>query len=64
MEKTYIFTKEIKHWGVETGDDYNPKRHEIIGGTEKLLADGIIEIIETKKDFNNQSEDYHDWLKD
>ena len=64
MGKTYIFTKEIKHWGVETGDDYNPKRHQIIGGTKKLLADGIIEIIEVKKNSNNQPGKYHNWLKD
>lgn len=42
-EKNYIFTKEVKRWGVEAGDYYSPNRHMIVGGTEKLLADGIIE---------------------
>ena len=42
-EKIYIFTKEVRKWGVEAGDYYNPKRHQVIGGTEKLLADGVIE---------------------
>ena len=41
--KTYIFKKEVKRWGVEAGDIYNPDRHMIVGGTEKLLADGVIE---------------------
>lgn len=41
--KTYIFTKEVKRWGVEAGDYYNPDYHQIAGGTEKLLADGVIE---------------------
>lgn len=40
---TYIFTKEVKRWGVEAGDYYNPARHLYAGGTEKLLADGVIE---------------------
>ena len=46
--KTYIFTKEVKVWGVEAGDYYNPERHRVVGGTEKLLADGTIkeEVIE------------------
>ena len=43
MEKTYIFTREVKRWGVEAGDYYDPRRHAIVGGTEKLLADGVIE---------------------
>lgn len=43
MEKTYIFTREVRIWGVEEGDTYNPDLHVIIGGTEKLLADGVIE---------------------
>ncbi len=42
-EKVYIFTKEVKIWGVEEGDYYNPDRHMIVGGTERLLADGTIE---------------------
>ena len=42
-KKTYIFTREIKRWGVEEGDYYNPELHMIVGGTEKLLADKIIE---------------------
>lgn len=44
IEKTYIFTKEIKGWGVEAGDIYNEKTHMVQGGTEKLLADGIIKL--------------------
>ena len=47
--KTYIFTREVKRWGVEAGDYYNPDRHMIVGGTEKLLADGVIE---EEKDVN------------
>lgn len=43
--KVYIFTKEIKKWGVEAGDYYNEQRHIIVGGTQKLLADGVIEDI-------------------
>lgn len=43
QEKTYIFTREVERWGVEAGDNYNPDRHAIVGGTEKLLADGVIE---------------------
>ena len=42
-EKQYIFTREVKRWGVEAGDYYNPKYHDIVGGAEKLLADGVIE---------------------
>lgn len=43
-EKTrYVFTREVRRWGVEAGDDYNPERHQIVGGTEKLLQDGTIE---------------------
>lgn len=41
--KAYIFKREVKRWGVEAGDIYNPDRHQIVGGTEKLLADGVIE---------------------
>jgi len=41
--KNYIFTKEIPQWGVEAGDYYNPERHMIVGGTQKLLEMGIIE---------------------
>ena len=41
--KVYIFTREVKRWGVEAGDYYNPDRHMIVGGAEKLLADGVIE---------------------
>ena len=41
--KNYIFKREVKRWGVEAVDYYNPDRHMIVGGTEKLLADGIIE---------------------
>lgn len=44
--KAYIFTKEIKKWGVEAGDYYDERRHRVAGGTEKLLADGIIEVEE------------------
>lgn len=40
---TYVFTREVKRWGVEAGDYYNPDRHMVQGGTEKLLADGVIE---------------------
>lgn len=43
MEETDLFTREVKRWGVEAGDYYSPTRHMIIGGTEKLLADGTIE---------------------
>jgi len=43
MEKTYIFTREVKRWGVEAGDYYNPQRHSIVGGTDRLLAEGVIE---------------------
>lgn len=41
--KVYIFTKEVKRWGVEAGDYYDERRHMIKGGTEKLLEDGVIE---------------------
>lgn len=46
--KTYIFTKEVKRWGVEAGDYYSPTRHVVVGGTEQLLANGVIkeEVIE------------------
>ncbi|MFA7301799.1 MAG: hypothetical protein WC069_05835 [Candidatus Shapirobacteria bacterium] len=49
-EKTYIFTREVKKWDVEEGDIYNPSYHMIVGGTEKLLAQGIIkeEVEETE----------------
>lgn len=49
-EKTYIFTREVKVWGVEAGDYYNPSYHMYNGGTEKLLQEGIIEeeILEEK----------------
>jgi hypothetical protein len=40
--KQYIFTREIKAWGVEAGDTYNPQHHLYNGGTEKLLAEGVI----------------------
>lgn len=43
MKKTYIFTREVKRWGVEAGDIYNPNYHMYQGGTEKLLKEGIIE---------------------
>lgn len=43
MDKTYIFTKEVKRWGVEAGDYYNPAYHIYKGGTEQLLKEGIIE---------------------
>jgi len=42
-EKEYIFTKEVKQWGVEAGDYYNPSRHQYVGGGHKLLEEGIIE---------------------
>ena len=42
-QKEYVFTREVKRWGVEAGDRYNPNHHQIVGGTEKLLAEGIIE---------------------
>lgn len=42
-EKRYIFTREVKRWGVESGDYYNPDYHMIVGGVEKLLADGVVE---------------------
>lgn len=42
-DKTYVFTREVRRWGVEAGDYYNPDRHRIVGGTEKLLEDGVIE---------------------
>lgn len=42
-DKTYIFTREVKAWGVEAGDNYNPQIHMYVGGTEKLLAEGVIE---------------------
>lgn len=42
--QTYIFTKEVEKWGVEAGDIYNEKAHMVQGGTEKLLADGVIKI--------------------
>ena len=42
-EKTYTFTREVKRWGVEAGDYYNPQRHMYQGGTEKLLSEGVIE---------------------
>ena len=42
-EKIYIFTKEVKFWGVEAGDYYNEQHHMYQGGTEKLLVEGVIE---------------------
>ncbi len=42
----YVFTREVKRWGVEAGDIYNPDYHRIVGGKEKLLKDGIIEVEE------------------
>ena len=39
----------MKAWGVEAGDYYNPQYHMYKGGTEKLLADGIIEVEEDEK---------------
>lgn len=42
-EEIYIFTREVKRWGVEAGDYYIPERHRVVGGAEKLLADGVIE---------------------
>ncbi len=42
-EKKYIFTREVKKWGVEAGDYYNEDYHMYKGGKEKLLAEGIIE---------------------
>lgn len=55
--KEYIFTKEVKRWGVEAGDIYNPKYHMYQGGTEKLLQEGIIEeeIAEVDEQFNEQA---------
>lgn len=41
-DKHYEFTREVKRWGVEAGDSYSPDYHQIVGGTEKLLADGVI----------------------
>lgn len=38
----YVFIKEVKVWGVEPGDYYNEEIHMIVGGAEKLLADGIV----------------------
>ena len=43
MKKKYIFTKEVKKWGVEAGDYYNPQYHIYQGGTEKLLSERVIE---------------------
>ena len=40
---TYIFIKEVRKWGVEAGDYFNPEVHRIQGGAEKLLKAGIIE---------------------
>jgi hypothetical protein len=48
--KTYIFTREVKMWGVEAGDYYNPQRHRIVGGTQKLLDQGVIEEEECQCD--------------
>jgi hypothetical protein len=42
-KKTYIFTREVKRWGVEAGDYYSPQYHMYKGGTEKLLEEGVIE---------------------
>lgn len=42
-DKTYIFTREVKAWGVEAGDYYNEKYHMYKGGTEQLLKEGVIE---------------------
>lgn len=41
-EKTYVFTREVKKWGVEAGDYYSPERHQVVGGTQKLLSEGTI----------------------
>ncbi len=41
--KQYIFTREVKAWGVEAGDYYSEERHLYRGGTEKLLQEGVIE---------------------
>lgn len=41
-EKTYVFTREVKAWGVEEGDYYNEKYHMYKGGTEQLLKEGVI----------------------
>lgn len=43
LNQTFIFTKEVRGWGVEAGDYYNPQRHSIVGGTERLLKEGVIE---------------------
>lgn len=39
---TYIFTKEVKKWGVEAGDIYTPDRYPYQGGIAKLLEEGVI----------------------
>lgn len=44
--KTYVFTREVKAWGVEAGDTYSPDYHMYAGGTEKLLSEGVIEVEE------------------
>jgi len=41
---SYVFTREVKAWGVEAGDCYNEQIHLYQGGTEKLLAEGVIEV--------------------
>ncbi len=64
MDKTYIFTKEVKRWGVEAGDYYNPKYHMIQGGAEKLLKSGIIEAEEENirvMDISNGDEVQGSW---
>jgi len=40
--KKYIFTKEVKKWGVEAGDYYSKDYHQIVGGLEKLIDDGVV----------------------
>lgn len=47
--KIYIFTKEVRVWGVEAGDYYNEKLHMYKGGEKKLLEEGIIEEEERNK---------------
>lgn len=42
-EKTYIFTREVKRWGVEAGDIYSPQHHLYKGGVEELVKKGIVE---------------------
>ena len=54
---TYIFTKEVRRWGVEAGDYYNPGYHLIAGGTQRLLDEGTIEE-ETPQNHNTDITDH------